>query len=158
MNYRLTKWVIEAFERNWSTDIYPGDYDASLPQLINQDDASVSEFNDRRVSYDLTDNNAITIGSANVARDPIGTEFDYRLEAIVSVRIEGAHVDEWGHIKSADEFRYLVEAAQTALNQERVWPYRNPSGNFHFHSLYLENDENNSVSHKDYYRYDFDVR
>ena len=174
-DHALVEWTIETLADNWNANNYPGSYDGGKPVLIDQDESTVYEitdagtaevgdatvgvtFQDRSVSYDLTENNAVTIGSQpDRLTTPVGTEFDFDVEDGVSIKVEGAHEDEFGKISSSEEFTTLWKEVRRALLVERQWPGRDPIGGTHYHTLTTESERNGSSSNKDYFLYQFDL-
>jgi len=129
---------------------------APQPVLIDRDDAESSSFSDRQVSFDLTENHAAGVASTP-ERDatPIGTGYDNRVEDAVSVRIEGAHTDQFGTISDAGQFQDIVDEAKRVILAERTsFPTVN---GVDYHSVLIQNESNVAANQKDYYRYDFDV-
>jgi len=114
----------------------------------------------------------VYIGAAYTDRsdEPIGTEYDHELETVVGVRIEGAHVSEWGAIDpqkgtanaaSRDypttSWDTLVSTIRRAILTEREFP--DPGrANVGYKDLKIANEADSSSDYTDYYRYDFDVR
>lgn len=174
-NHDLVNLVISFLATNWNPDNYPGTYSGETPFLVDRDDATVYEITEtgtsevgdatvgvtldgRRVSVDLTRRNAIAVDSSPTAsKTPIGTEYDYDVEDGAHVRVEGVHESEFGHCEDVEEFEALYEEARRAVLVERVWPYRNPDGSHHYHTLLTANEANDSVAGADYYRWDADV-
>lgn len=124
-------------------------------------------------SVDLEEMNYV--GAASATRDdrPIGTEYDLATDRIVSVRVEGAHVSEFGAIDpqkdTADEtttsynttaWDTLTENVRRAVLNESSRMYPNVTGrpNVGFKDLFVENYADTSSQYSDYYRVDFDVR
>lgn len=133
---------------------------------VDRDDSDILEGNIRSRTGELKDANYVGAGTASVARTPIGTEFDNRVERVIGVRIEGLHVDQWGHVDPGGvegipfddgSGSSLVDRLQTALNTEREFPGVGRSGTT-YTTLYVENDAPQSTQYRDYYRYDFDAR
>lgn len=134
---------------NWSAP-------PAQPTLIDRDDSESASFSGRRVSYDLTDNHAASVASTpDRITDPIGTEYDHRVEDAVNVRLEGAHTDEYGTISDAGTWQDIVdEAKRTTLANRTSFPTVN---GIDYHTVFIDNEANVSASQKDYFRYEFDV-
>lgn len=165
----LVGWTLEALSVNWNDDNYD-----PQPLLINRDDVEIFEestiedatidgstvgltSDGRSIKVDLTVNNAISVGSSPDRQNTaIGTEYDHRFIDGVSIQVEGAHTSEWGHLDDGDEFQALYQETRRALAVERVWPIRNLDGDEHYHSLFLENEVNESANNGAYYNYQFD--
>jgi hypothetical protein len=135
---------------NWDTT------NADKPALIDRDDAESASFAGRRVSYDLTDNHAVSVASTPERQTTaIGTEYDHRVEDAVNVRLEGAHTDEFGTIADSSEWQAIVDEVERVILTERT-SYPTVNG-VDYHTVLLENGQNLAAETKDYYRYDVDV-
>jgi len=117
----------------------------------------------RERTGELKQANFVGVASADKSTSPIGTEFDLEVDRVVSVRIEGLHHSEWGHVDPDgedgvvfDDDDGLVADLQAALQAEREWPDVPREGTTYTHLL-LEGYGMRSVEYEDYYRYDFDV-
>jgi len=130
---------------------------APEPALVDRDDAESSSWNNRQITDDLDDQHVAGVASTpDRITTPIGTEYDHRVEDGVSVRIEGARGgDEWGTIADADEFQSIIDEAKRLVLAERT-SYPTVNG-VNYHTVVLENEQNLSTDHADYFRYDFDV-
>lgn len=97
---------------------------------------------------------------ADRARTPIGTEYDYDVENVVGLRIEGLHHSEWGHIDpdEADgvDFKGLVDEVLSAIDDAATFPDVTGANGSYTHLL-ITNDTPGSAAHADYYRFDCDV-
>lgn len=135
---------------NWNTN------NAAKPTLIDRDDSESASFSSRKVSYDLTDNHAASVASTPEKQTTaIGTEYDHRIEDAVSVRLEGAHTDQFGTISDAGTWQDVIDEARRVILTERT-TYPTVNG-VDYHTVLLDNETNLSSNHKDYFRYDFDV-
>lgn len=128
---------------------------------VNRDNSDILEGDIRTRKADLQDGLFVGATLASVSTEPLGTEFDQRVEAVVGVRIEGLHHGEWGHVDPGGTngipFGELVDDVTTTLYQERQFPdVGRPDTDYH--TLRLENHAPQSAQYRDYYRYDFDVR
>lgn len=148
-DHALVEQVL-AWLDNWDTS------NADKPTLIDRDDAESVSFAGRQVSYDLTDNHAVSAASTpDRQTEPIGTEYDHRVEDAVSLRLEGAHADEHGTIASAQEWQAIVNEAKRVILTERTsYPTLNGTD---YHTVRIKNEQNLAAETKDYYRYDVDV-
>jgi len=135
-DHRFVELVIDWLESNWNSSNYPGGYDGAVPAIVDKDDGESQEFAGREVAYDLSDNNAVIVGSSpDRTQDPIGTEFDYAFEDGVSVKVVAAHESEVAYpgedsspgVSGSDEFRALYQEVRRILHDDRVWPDRNQS-------------------------------
>ena len=161
-DHELVDITIGFLRDNWGYGASPYGYGSygSVPQpvIIDRDDAESQDFLGRKVQWDLADDNAISVSaSPDRVTEPMGTGYNYKVEDGVNIRIEAAHEDHWGHVADADEFEALVGTAEAAILVEREFPYPNPDGKAHYHTLVTRNATNRSSDEKDYFRYDFDV-
>jgi hypothetical protein len=151
-------WVLETVQSNWPGTAFPDDM-----ARINRDEPEILETGDRTRSLELEEWNAIGASLADRPSDPVGTEYDKRVETTVSCRLEALHADEWGHVNSATHFERLVRYAQHALDVERSYPTvddvdADGIGSVAYHTLINENETDLSEDDKDYFRRDWDVR
>jgi hypothetical protein len=149
-DHALVEQVLTWLDSNWSST------NAPKPVLIDRDDAESASFAGRRVAYDLTDDNVISVGaSPDRLTQPVGTEYDHRVEDGANLRIEAAHADEYGEVTGADEFQSIVDEARRAILTERT--SQPTAGGTDYHTVLVDGGRNRAPSAKDYYRYDFDV-
>lgn len=154
-DHRFVELVLDWLEAGWNESNYPGDYNSQVPAFVDKDDGTSNSYEGREVAYDLSQNNAIIVGSTpDRTQEPIGTEFDYRFDDGASIRVVGVHTNEWGHISGSDEFRALYREARRVLHNERVWPDRNAAGDQHSHSMRIPDETNLSGNYADFYEYD----
>lgn len=124
------------------------------PILFNADDSRRLDTGERTQSVDLTEGTVLSVSSEPTAtRDPIGTEFHYRTEDVVTVRIEGLHEDERGDVANAADFNSLVSEVLRALATEQTYP--RPSNDDH--SLIVGDLNNLSSDRRNYYGVTVDV-
>jgi len=137
---------------------------APQPVFVDRDDAESASFNGRRVSFDLTEDNVISVASTpERITTPIGTEYDHRVEDGVNVRVEAAHVDAADFpgdsisagVSGGVAFQSIVdEAKRTVLAERTSYPTVN---GVDYHTVVIENETSDVAQHKDYYRAEFDV-
>jgi hypothetical protein len=129
------------------------------------DDTPVHEH-----SVELEEMNYVGAASAGTSSEPIGTEFDHRTETTVSVRVEGAHVDEFGAIDPQSgtndaasvsypttDWQSLTDNIRRAILTDRTFPDPDRN-NITYKDLFIENWSDQAANFSDYYRLDFDVR
>ncbi|QLG47895.1 hypothetical protein [Natrinema halophilum] len=158
-------WVLETIKSNypvaWPTD------DEGDPELyrINRDEPETLETGERSKTIELTKASAIGASLANRDTQPVGTEYDHRVETTISCRLEGVtgRSGEFGRIDSAAGFEQLVRYIQHAINAERSYPTvddvgQDDIGSVAYHSLFVENETDLSHEERDYFRRDWDVR
>lgn len=147
--------VLDFLDSNWNT----GNYDPK-PELIDQRDAErTTSSGPPSVDFDLTTNNAITVGDRPLSTftpADLGWE-NTRVEYGCNVRIEAADESEYGYVADAEEFGTpsesgtLVGEAARALRAER----RNPLPGYNW--LEVRQADGQSTNYKDYYRTDLEV-
>ena len=160
------EWLLDQFES--VVDAQP---DAHPLYRVDRDQPLVYETGEsldmqtplRERTGELKQANYVGVSHADTSSNPIGTEFDNEVERIVSVRVEGLHHSEWGHVDPDgedgvvfDDDTGLVADLQTALQTEREWPDVSRSDTTYTHLL-LQSYGARSVEYADYYRYDFEV-
>lgn len=155
----LVEWALATIKAQWPDADYPDDL-----HRINRDESRVLETDERTRSGELTAANYVGVASASGSSTAIGTEYNLRREDVLSVRIEGLHTDEWGHVVSEAAFGELVGNIKRALLTERSYPtlgsedIAGAAGPVAYHSLFIENETSQHSEHRDYFRTDFDVR
>lgn len=171
---RYVDLVLDWLEANWNSSNYPGTdgdgggLDGLIPAFVDKDDTtSTSEFEGRKFSYDLSKNNAVIVSSSpDRTQQAMGTEFDYRFEDGVSVRVVAAHesvvsfpgdTSTPAGVFGKDEFRKLYQEVRRVLHADRVWPDRNQSGSQHTHTLLIPDETNLSSRYQNLYEYDITV-
>lgn len=138
--------------------LYRVDRDNSLTY---ESDALVANASPTRSrSVELSDANVVSVSYQEQANTAIGTEFDYEIERVVSVRIEGVHESEFGHIDETGSngvtFETLVNDIRDAILAERTFPAAGANGRT-YTELVTANEARVSSDHSDEYRHDFDV-
>lgn len=162
------RWLLELIEAAWPSygvepygDTYGGEFPASTVR-IDRDEPRILETGERKKRVKLNRHNAISATLSTRDRQPIGTEFDYHVETVVGVRIEGVAASTHGQLDDIDHFNYLVAATQHAIGEERSFPDVDPDapalGRIAYTDARIENEQRLSNEDKDYYRADFDVR
>lgn len=150
------RWVLETIATEWPN----GDFADEDVVRRDRESDEILETGDRG-GVELSRTAVIGAAEGDRAREPIGTEFHYDVETIVSVRIEGVHQDFGGTIPSKDEFRRLVRYAQAAIDSERTYPSIGADdlvGYVQYVDARIQNERNLSSDHGDDFRVDFEVR
>lgn len=155
-------WVLETVRENWPGE-WPADEDGTERLYrINRDEPKILETAERTRSVELTTASAVGASLASRSPEPVGTEYDHRVETVISCRFEGLTSDEWGHVDAAINAETLVRYAHHALLRERSYPTVDDAGDaigsVAYHSLFVENENDLSSDHGDYFRRDWDVR
>jgi hypothetical protein len=98
--------------------------------------------------------------SADVSQDPIGTEYDLDVERVVSLRVEGLHHSEWGHVDpdgaAGVPWRELKDRVRSELYDARTYPDAGRTGTSYTHLL-LTNEADLSSEYTDFYDWRADV-
>ncbi|WP_435065889.1 hypothetical protein [Halobaculum sp. EA56] len=157
-------WVLEQFASvvtSIANDYTLSDGSSVTLERINREDSKILEGDIRTRTAELQQGCYVGAASGNPSREPIGFEFDNRVEPVVGVRVEGVHIDEFGHVDpdGADgvPFEELVRRLRRALQAERHYPAVGAPDTT-FTTLFIENEAPQSDDFADYYRTDFDVR
>jgi len=152
-------WLLETIKANW-----PG---ASFPDTlarIDRDEPKILETGERTRSLELEEWNAIGASRTNREATPVGSEYDYRVETTISLRLEGLHADEWGNVASSADFEQLVRYVQHAVSVERSYPTvedvdQDGIGSVAYHTISPpENETDLSADDRDYFRRDWEYR
>lgn len=168
-NGNLVEWTIGTIAEHWRSDVVDD------PYLVNRDDSTIYEITDsgtavvgestvgasedqRSATGDLTRGNFVGVAYTDASRSISGWEYDHDLDDVISVRVEGLHEDEWGHLADDDAFRQLREEVERCLELERQWPIPPAdSRDDYYRTLVFRNQTLMNPSWADKYRYDFDV-
>lgn len=98
--------------------------------------------------------------SADVSQDPIGTEYALDVERVVSLRVEGLHHSEWGHVDpdgtAGVPWSELKDRIRSALYDGRKFPDTGIHGSSYTH-LILTNEADLSSDYSDFYDWRVDV-
>jgi hypothetical protein len=114
----------------------------------------------RKRKEQLQQANYVGATHADRSPDPIGTEYDHRIETVVGIRLEGAHHSEWGHIdpdgNEGVAFDTLTRQVRRTLLAAREFP--DPSApHTQYHSLFVRNTDYQLSDYSDFYRWSADV-
>ena len=148
----LTEDVLGWIESNWPDGSFPRDL-----TRVNRNDSKQLEQSLTSLTDDLQRSNYVGVGAATTGLAPIGTEFGYVSEPIVSVRVVGMDSDDkFGHIADHAEFRTLVNNIRTAIRAEDEHPATTGNGTYH---TILEQDLTDlSANYRDYYLATWDLQ
>lgn len=147
----LVTWVLETIKEDW-----PGEYPSTL-RRIDRDEYINLDTGERTRSGELQSANFLAANMAENLEDPIGIDYNLSIESTVSVRLEGLHEDNRGHVANTAQFNRLVRSAKRALHLNRTDVPDGPDGRY-YHMLEIDNETDMSVDHRDYFRSDWDVR
>lgn len=138
-------------------------------ERVDRDNSEVLEGPLHQHSDSLEGMNKVGATLVDRSTSPVGTAYNHAIETVVGVRVEGAHVQEYGAIDpqngTADEtareyptisWDVLTAAIRRAVLTERQFPQvqRDNTG---YKDLFVANETDSSDNYADYYRYDFDV-
>lgn len=115
----------------------------------------------RETSIDLTNGASVTVSpSPDRSEEPIGTEYDLRVEDGVELLIEGVHVDEFGDIDDSETFESLVNEIKRAVLKGRRNPLTNvASGEVAYHTVVPQNSARPPTNTQtDYFAASFELR
>lgn len=152
-------WSLETIQTNWPGDTFPDDL-----ARIDRDEPEILETGERRRSLELERWNGIGVSRSNRDPQPVGDEYNHRVETTLSFRLEGLHAIERGNVDSADHFEQLVRYAQHAISVERSYPTvedvdADPIGSVAYHTISpAENETDLSGDNGDYFRRDWEHR
>ncbi|WP_254766505.1 hypothetical protein [Salinilacihabitans rarus] len=156
-------WVLATIKANWAAGAW-----ADVPlERIDRDNSELLEGDIRSRKEDLQRSNYVGAALADRATSPLGFEYDHEVEAVVGVRVEGLHADQWGHVDpdgalppTADDdgvpFDALVREIRKTLLRDRTYPQTNTPDTDHY-TVLVTNESPDSAAFRDYYRYDLDV-
>ena len=83
---------------------------------------------------DLRQNNIVTVSYEGRTTDPVGTEFDFDVEAEVDIAVEGLTADP-APIPDAEAWRELVDEVRRAVLETRHFPIVDPSCRYSYRWL-----------------------
>jgi hypothetical protein len=152
----LTAFVLSILD----TQANGGNWDASSaghPIRYNREDGKRLDTGNRTQGVDFTEGNVVSVRTVNRDRTPVGTEFDYRFVATLSVRLEGVHTDERGGIDPTGSngvpWQDLTRELEAALDRDRTFP----TSDANVLSMVTSLDRDFSGDLKDNYRADYTV-
>jgi hypothetical protein len=102
------------------------------------------------------------VGVRSVSRDnaPYGQDYRLDVDLVLSVRIEGLHHSEYGHVDPSGQdgvvWDTLCRQVRNALNTERTYP-DHPAFEMAHLDLQVTNEDHQSANLGDFYRREFDV-
>lgn len=147
-------WVLQTIWEQW-----PGTFPSDLAR-VDRDESRILEGDIRKREGKLEANNFVGATHADTNTEVSGSSYDHTIETIVGVRIEGMHVDKFGHVDPSGangiSWEELVQNIRRGLLAKRSYPsvgadHRN------YHSLLITNEADQSDDYRDYFRFDFDV-
>lgn len=120
----LVQFVLDTLDTTgnggaWNTS------NADHPIRYNRRDGTREDTGEHTSSVDHSEDNVVSVALTNKNRTPIGTEFCYRFEATLSVRLEGTHVNQRGNVdpdSSTATWKALTNELERALDTERTFP------------------------------------
>ncbi|GGO01815.1 hypothetical protein [Haloarcula pellucida] len=164
-------WVLDQLASvvsSVATDYTLENGDDVVIKRVDRDDSRIYEGSQavdmttpiRSRSGELQSGVFVSAGSADVSQSPIGTEFDLDVERVVSLRAEGLHHSEWGHVDpdgtNGVPFGELQDRIRSALYGARTYPDAGRTGTSYTHLL-LTNEADLSSEYADFYDWRVDV-
>lgn len=148
------EWVLDTTVEQWPGPEFP----ESIERFDRRDARSI-DSGVQSEDFDLEGGISFSVGFGDRVREPMGLEWGFRIETILSVRVEAkvGSDTQYGHVDGGPSFSRLVSALQEAHNRERKRPDID-GGDVVYHSLHVENESDNSDDHRNYLRADWDVR
>lgn len=143
---------LDYLDSNWNTNNY-----SPKPTLIDGDEMRLYSGGRAR-SVDVANTNVITVDSApTTTSEIIGSEYDLKVRAGVTVSIEGYHQDGGGQIADKDDFDSLrAEAYRAGFEAERKTP-SGLSGYSHLEVPDINDLSPESPVDANYFRVEYDV-
>ncbi|MEE6210853.1 hypothetical protein U3A55_11910 [Salarchaeum sp. III] len=124
-SYAIAEWTLDTVAANYTPENTP----AATPVLVDDEDGTVYRITDaggledlgRRYEPDPEEANLVTVDSSpDRQEEPIGTEYDLKVDDAVNVTVEGAHADAGGELSGPSEFESLYEEVRRAILVERT--------------------------------------
>lgn len=166
MTAPLVQFVLDAIDTNTSQAL------ADIPlERIDRDNSDLLDGAPvHQMGAELEEMNYVGAALESLNGDPIGADYDLAVDPVVSVRLVGAHVAEFGAIDPqigtpqarspgypTTTWYDLTQAVRRAVLDARTFPAVGAS-NFAFKDLFIENYTDTASEYADYYQLDFDVR
>ena len=134
--------------------------DGAVPiRRVDRNESEIFDGSIRTRESELQASNYISAALVDDDESHGGFGDEYNAEAIVSLRIEGLHHSEWGHIDPDGEdginFTTLYRRVRDELQANDEHPAVTGRA---YHTLFLENGTNRSRDYADFYDYRVDVR
>ena len=147
-------WVLQTIWEAW-----PGTFPEDLTR-VDRDESKLLEGDIRKRHGDLKRSNFVGATHVGTAKEPIGTEYDYKIETTIGIRIEGLHVDQFGHVDPSGAERIpwqeLTNNIERGLLSRRSYPDVG-APNRSYHTLRTANESDQSHDWADAFRRDFDL-
>lgn len=159
----LTRWLLRAFADEW-----PGGLPDDLA-LYDRDDSAVLDVDTstdpttltarrRTQEVELTVANALDVGYVGDSRTPAGLGgTEYRNEPVLSVRVEGVHREDGGHVDDNEDFQqnYVNVAREIIQRIDNGTLLGAPGGAYHAAEPTDENPQ--SSDYKDHFLHAIEV-
>jgi hypothetical protein len=166
MTHPAVQFVLDTIKDNWSAGSY-----SDIPlERVDGDNNQQLDADIRKTTQELKADNYVEAAYVGKTAEPIGTEYDLDIDAVVRVRVAGLHYLEHGYINpdnslppstAGDPVPFndvdgLVGAIKDALYTDRTFP--SVASDWDEKSLIINNEPGPlSYEYGDYYRYEFDV-
>jgi hypothetical protein len=123
-DHALVEWTLDTIAAGY-TD---GNVATSEPVLVDDEDGTTYEIDNgglsevaQRFSPDPHNVNIVTVDpNPDRQQEPVGTEYDFRIEDAVGLTVEGIDTSEGGEIASPSEFRTLQREVRQTIRAERT--------------------------------------
>lgn len=140
--------TLDLLDANWDTNNF-----SPKPTLIDGDEMRRNSDDSRAKGITPLEENLVTVDAAPTGQnDPIGTEFDFRIQHGATVYCEAYHTDGGGQIADKDAFNSMVGEARRAILEGREFPV----GDMTHLTIQDENDRSAAEGDAHYFRYEFD--
>jgi hypothetical protein len=169
MSYPEIDFVLEAIADHYTTALanIEGELATNYTDLDQVAYERVDRTNSRNLtkgtrtkSTELRRANAISAAIQTMSNEPVGTEYDNRVEAVVGLRIEGLHYRDGGFIDPDGEdgipWFIFVQSVERAILTDRTYPDIGRPFTV-FGDVRLQNVTDEAANYKDHYRRDADV-
>jgi hypothetical protein len=153
--------ILRFLNQGWETDNFSPE-----PLYHNDDDGYIypGDNETKARDIDLQNHDVVGVSYPGWTKTPVGTEFDYDVEAEVDVRCEATTFPAGGGVDGSTDFRRMVLEAQRAIDANRVFPLTNLDSRYAWRDLRIETEDNNITinnrdagDNRDYFASEFTV-
>lgn len=166
MTDAAVQFVLDTIQQDW---VGPEGANSLADVPLERIDRDNSDLLDdtpvHQMGAELEEMNYVGVASASTQDEPLGTTYNLRTTRVVSVRLMGAHVSEYGAIDPQDgSHSYPTrtwDSLKDDLRRTLYVPRKTPSvgqSNAAFKDLFIENQADTSSNYADFYRWDCDIR
>lgn len=145
----LVQWLLDVIQTEWNT----ANYDP-MPIRFHRDDSKRLDTAARTQDVDLTEGNIVGVSSAPTTEfQGLAGQHSVKARPGLSVRVEGVHTDQRGHVAGADDWAALVGEVKRTIWTRR----RHPLPSDGYFRLHIRDEDNRSAGNREYYRTDLTV-